>query len=232
MAPPKTKKLLIFGTGEIGSLARFYFDHDSPYEVVGFTADDTFVSTREFQGLPLVPFSEVKKSFPPGEVDIHVALSYRKLNQVRAERYKAVKATGYQLASYLSSKSVFWNNLSVGENCLILENQTIQPGVDIGSNVMIWSGNHLGHESKIRDHAYISSHVCISGHAEIGAYSFLGVNSAVKDFVKVGNEVFVTMGANVTKDVPDGSVVVGSAGSVYLSDSKAARSLKKKYFGL
>ena len=53
---------------------------------------------------------------------------------------------------------------------------TIQPNVKIGNNVMIWSGNHLGHGCNIDDHTYLSSHICISGHTNIGKRCFIGVN--------------------------------------------------------
>ncbi len=232
MAQHKHKKLVVFGTGEIGSLARYYFDNDSPYQVVAFTADDEFVQADTFEGIPLVKYSDVSKRFPPVKYEMHVALSYKKLNQTRAQKYKEVLGLGYTLASYVCSKSVYWPDLSIGQNCFILENQTVQPAVKIGHNVMIWSGNHIGHGAVIGDHTYISSHVCISGHTQIGQYCFLGVNCTTKDFVKVGNRVFVAMGALVTKDIADGSVVVGAQGEVFAHDSKMARQLKKKYFNL
>ena len=226
------KKVVIFGTGEIGELAHYFFKHDSEYQVVAFTADDDYVNSHTFNGLPLVPFSELPSKYPPDEFDAHVALSYNKLNQVRAEKYYAIKNQGYQLASYVCSKSVYWPDLTIGDNCFILENQTIQPTVKIGSNVMIWSGNHIGHGTIIKDHTYISSHVCLSGHTEIGTHCFFGVNSTTKDFVKIGNSVFVAMGAMVTKDIEDGSVVLGARGTVFTQDSSVAVKLKKKYFGL
>jgi sugar O-acyltransferase (sialic acid O-acetyltransferase NeuD family) len=225
-----SKKLVIFGTGEIGMLAKFYFDRDSNYAVVGFTADDEFVSADSVGDLPLVPFSKLKERFPPDEVGVHVALSYKKLNQVRAEKYFAVKSLGYKLPSYVCSKSVYWDDLSIGDNCFILENQTIQPTVKIGNNVMIWSGNHIGHGVVIGDHCYISSHVVIAGHVSIGERSFLGINSAIKDFVSIGADTFVTMNAAVIKDIKAGSVVVASSGRVYKAESEEAKFLKQRYF--
>ena len=226
----KNMKLLIFGTGEIGLLAKFYFDRDSNYEVVGFTADDEFVSAHSVEGLPLVPFSKLKEEFPPNEVEVHVALSYKKLNRVRADKYFAVKSLGYKLPSYVCSKSVYWDDLSIGDNCFILENQTIQPTVKIGNNVMIWSGNHIGHGAVIGDHCYISSHVVIAGHVSIGERSFLGINSAIKDFVDIGPETFVTMNASVTKNTEAGSVVLSKSNKVYKAESEEAKFLKERYF--
>jgi sugar O-acyltransferase (sialic acid O-acetyltransferase NeuD family) len=228
----KSKKLVIFGTGEIGELANFYFTHDSDYEVVAFTADDEFVKEDTFKGLPLVGAGKVREKYPPDQYDMHVALSYRKLNQIRQEKYQLAKEMGYKLASYVCTKAVTWPDLSIGDNCFILENQTVQPTVKIGNNVMLWSGNHIGHGSQIEDHVYISSHVVLSGHTVIGERSFLGVNATVRDFCKVGKDVFITMGALVTRDAPDGAVLIGAQGTVYEADTKQAQSIKKKYFSL
>lgn len=225
------KPLVILGSGEIAQLALYYFSQDSDYRVVAFTVDDDYVDRDSLKGLPLVPFSEAVKRFPPTDYDMHVALSYVKLNQLRQAKYEQAKSAGYTLASYICSKSVFWPDLMHGDNCFILENQTIQPTVRIGNNVMVWSGNHIGHGSVIGDHVYIASHVVISGHCNIGQRCFLGVNATVKDFAMIGNDCFIAMDASVTRDIPEESVVVGTPAKVFESDDRRAMVLKKKYFG-
>lgn len=225
-------ELVIFGSAEIASLARFYFEHDSDWDVVAFTVDDDYVDAERFESLPLVPFSETQKRFPPSDVTMHVALSYNRLNQLREAKYHAAKAAGYRLASYVCSRSVFWPDLSIGDNCFILENQTIQPTVKIGNNVMIWSGNHLGHGTQIKDHVYIASHVCISGHCVIGERTFMGVNATTADFTEIGQDCFITMDASVTRDVPAGAVILGAQGTVLEADDRRAKSIKRKYFKL
>lgn len=224
------RSLVIFGSAEIAELAKFYFENDSDYRVVAFTVDDSYVKGDNCQGLPLVPFSEVTKRFPPVDHAMHVALSYAKLNRVRQEKYEQAKAAGYRLASYVCSKSVTWPDLTIGDNCFILENQTIQPTVKIGNNVMVWSGNHLGHGTIIGDHTYIASHVVISGHCTIGQRCFFGVNATVKDFTAIGDECFLAMDASVTKDMPGGAVALGMPAEIFTDDDRRAKALKKMYF--
>ncbi len=227
-----TRKLVIFGGGEIATLARFYFTHDSDFDVAAYVVDDNQVASDQLDGLPLVGFGTALRRYPPGEYAMFVALSYRRLNRNRQEKFEMARQAGYELPSYVCSKSVTWPDLTVGANCLILENQTIQPGVVIGDNVMVWSGNHLGHGCRLADHVYLASHVVLSGHCEIGQRSFLGVNATVRDFAKVGEDSFIAMDASVTGDVPAGSVVLGAQGTVFTPDTRQARMLKKKYFGL
>ena len=224
------KKLVIFGDQEIADLAYFYFTEDSNYEVVAFTVDDQFLNNDTLNKLPVIPYSSLKRDYPPEEFEMHIAISYQKLNQLRQEKYEIIKKNGYTMASYISTKSVYWRDLKHGDNCFILENQTIQPGVRIGSNVMIWSGNHIGHSTIIGNHTYIASHAVISGHTTIGERCFLGVNSTIKDFCEIGNDCFIGMGANVTKNMRDGSISIAESSSILDSDDRRARVLKKSYF--
>lgn len=224
------KNLVIFGTAEMADLAYFYFKNDSDFRVVAFSVDDSYVEQDRFNGLPVVAFSQVIQSFPPVENEMHVALSYRQLNQLREAKYVQAKEAGYRLASYVCSKSVTWPDLTIGNNCFILENQTIQPNVKIGNNVMIWSGNHLGHGSVIGDHTYIASHVVISGHCEIGKRCFFGVNATVKDFIEIGDDCFIAMDASITRNLSDGAVALGTRAEIFDRDDQRAQAIKKKYF--
>lgn len=226
------KKLIIFGTGEIATLAKFYFTYDSEYKVVGFSADDEYCHSEIFEDLPLVPFSRLVTLYPPDQYDLHVALSYVKLNKLREEKYFQVKKAGYKLASYVSSKCTTWPDLSIGDNCFILEDQTIQPTVTIGNNVMLWSGNHIGHGTQIGDHSYLASQVVISGNCKVGERCFFGVNATLKDFLTIGSDVFIAMDASVTKDLPSGSVILGHRSTVYEPDNLVGQKIKKLYFKL
>jgi sugar O-acyltransferase (sialic acid O-acetyltransferase NeuD family) len=227
------KKIVIFGNSEIADLAYYYFLNDSEFKVIAFTIDDSYIKNVSFNKLPLIPFSLIEKEFSPKEYLMHVALSYKKFNQLREEKFNLCFSKGYDFASYISSKSIFFNNTNhIGKNCFILENQVIQKGVVIGNNVMLWSGNHIGHNTKIGDHTYISSHVVISGNCTIGQRCFFGVNSAVKDFTKIDDDCFVTMGSNITKDMKKGSVSINSNTEIYDNDSRFSKIIKKKYFDL
>lgn len=203
------KKLLIFGAGDIAQLAHFYFSTDTDYEVVAFTIDSNYIQEAEFCNLPVIPFEEVKDTYSPDEFSLFVALSYSKLNLVRKEKYLAAKALGYTVASYISSKATVLNNGQFGENCFILEDNTVQPFVTIGNNVTLWSGNHIGHHSVIHDHTFIASHAVISGGVEIGEQCFIGVNATLRDHIKVGDRCVLGAGALLLKDAEAGGVYIG-----------------------
>lgn len=202
------RKLIIFGTGDIGQIAKYYFDIDSPYEPACFTLDAAYLKESTFEGLPVVAFENIVKEFPPQIHDVFVALSYSEMNKLRAAKYLAAKEMGYSVATYVSSKCTYLSQYHPGENCFIFEDNTIQPFVRIGNNVTIWSGNHIGHHSIIEDHNFVSSHVVISGHCHIEPYCFLGVNSTLAHKVRLASETLLGAGAIITKNTEFQSVWV------------------------
>jgi sugar O-acyltransferase (sialic acid O-acetyltransferase NeuD family) len=193
--------VVIFGVKDFASLAHFYLRHDSPHRVVAFTVHRAFLpEPREFEGLPVAPFEELETQFPPDRVSAFAPMSHRKMNRVRREIFEAFASRGYPLISYVSSRATTFPQGQIGKNCFVLEDNTIQPFATIGDNVVVWSGNHIGHHSVVRDHAFITSHVVISGHCDIGPHSFLGVNATLKDQVTLGEGTLVGMSAIITKN--------------------------------
>src|ERR1051325_259658 len=199
-------KLIIYGTGVIAEVAAFYFERDSTYRVEAYTNGREFITEECHHGKPIVAFEDVAKTYPPSEFCMFVALGYKNTNQVRQARYAEAKANGYTLATYISSRATYYDT-PVGDNCFILEDNTIQPFVRIGNNVTLWSGNHIGHHSTIRDHCFISSHVVVSGGCDIGANCFLGVNSTLRDNVKLSDFVVVAAAATVMKNCEERTLV-------------------------
>lgn len=200
--------IIIFGSGDIAQIAKYYLDIDSPHQVVAFTLDEAYIKEPVFEGLPVVAFETIEKHYPPHEYEMFVALSYTQMNRLREQKFNQAKAKGYKLISYISSKATYLSQYPCGENCFIFEDNTIQPYVRIEDNVTLWSGNHIGHHSIIRSHNFVSSHVVISGHCEIESYCFLGVNSTLAHWVKLASGTLLGAGAIISKNTEPDSVYV------------------------
>jgi len=199
-------RLVIFGAGDIARLAHHYFTTDSPHDVAGFVVDAAYRTADTFLGLPLTDAEQATERYPPSGYSMFVALSYAKMNGLRAEKYAAMKAAGYRLESYVSSRCSYLAQTPPGDNCFILEDNTVQPFVTIGSNVTLWSGNHIGHDAVIEDHCFVTSQVVISGYVRVGARSFLGVNATLRNSITLGAQTLIGAGAVIMKDTKPKSV--------------------------
>ncbi|PZV40503.1 acetyltransferase [Mesorhizobium kowhaii] len=205
------RPIIIFGAGPIAEVAHYYFTHDSPHDVAAFTVDRAFLTADRLAGLPVVPFDTLVRDYPPDAYAAFVALSYSQLNEVRRQKYLAVKELGYELVSYVSSKASLFNDGKIGENCFILEHNTIQPFASIGNNVTLWSGNHIGHHARIADHCFLASQIVVSGGVEIGEACFVGVNATLRDHIRMGEKCVIGAGALILGDAAAGGVYLGSA---------------------
>jgi sugar O-acyltransferase (sialic acid O-acetyltransferase NeuD family) len=212
-------RLVIFGAGDIARLAHHYFTHDSPHTVAGFVVDRAYRQTDAFLGVPLVDAEDVTDRFPPAEYQMFVALSYAKMNAVRADKYTAMKAAGYALASYVSSKCSYLSQTPPGDNCFILEDNTIQPFVTIGNDVTLWSGNHIGHDSTIEDHCFITSHVVVSGNVRVGTRSFIGVNATLRNSIAIAPQTLIGAGAIIMKDTKPKEVYMPERATLFQKSS-------------
>lgn len=206
-----SRDLLIFGTGDIAQLAHHYFSRDSQYTVRGFAVDSAYLKEDVFEGLPVVPFEEATHHFAPAQVDCFIALSYSGLNALRMERYLKAREMGYRMASYVSSRATVLTDEPIGDNCFILEDNTVQPFVRIGNNVTLWSGNHIGHHSVIHDHCFLASHIVVSGGVEIGERCFIGVNATLRDHIRIGDRCVIGAAAVMLADAEAEGVYMATA---------------------
>lgn len=206
-----TRPLVIFGLTEAAELARWYFTRDLGRRVEAFTVDAAFVPEHGFCGCPVVPFEDIVSSHPSATHDLFIALGYSKLNGTRRDRFNAARALGYTCPSYVSPRASVLNDGAIGQNCFILEDNTIQPFVRIGDNVTLWSGNHIGHHSVIEDHVFIASHVVVSGNCRVGEASFLGVNATLRDGISIGARCVIGAGAVILADAEPEGVYMGTA---------------------
>jgi sugar O-acyltransferase (sialic acid O-acetyltransferase NeuD family) len=200
------RKLIIFGTEAIARMAHFYFTRASDYKVCAFTVDGDYLRADTFCDLPVFAFDELTVRCPPSDHSMFVAIGYTKMNKVREAKYHAAKSLGYSLASFISPRCSFLTDFPIGDNCLIMEDNTIQPFVRIGNDVIMWSGNHVGHDAVIEDHCFLTSHVVVSGFTKVGHNSFLGVNATLRDAITIAPETLVGAGATVMKDTVEKGV--------------------------
>ena len=171
---------------------------------------DYLPAERRFRDLPVVAFEDLEQTHPPAAYQFFAPMSHRRMNRFRENIYQAAKAKGYACISYVSSHATVFPETPIGENCFILEDNTIQPFTRIGDNVVLWSGNHIGHHSVIHDHVLFTSHVVLSGHCVVEPYCFLGVNATIRDGLRLAQGSLIGMGACVTRDTEPWGVYKGS----------------------
>jgi sugar O-acyltransferase (sialic acid O-acetyltransferase NeuD family) len=202
-------KVVIFGNQQLADHAWYILTHDSEHDVVGFTVDHAYLSETTLHGLPVVAFEEIEKRFPPDTTAMIAPLGGTNLNGLRAEKHRAGKAKGYRFISYVSSRTYTWPDLTIGENCMILDGVSVQPFARIGDGVTLRTNVNVGHRSTIGDNCFFGAHACVAGSVTIGERCFVGLNSTIRDGVNVAARCFIAAGAVVIRDTQENGVYIG-----------------------
>lgn len=220
------RPIVIVGAGELAQLAHYYFSNDSGRSVAGFSIDARYLaSSPTFMGLPAVAFEEIGAAFPAADFDLFVAIGYSQLNAARAEKCAAARSLGYRLASYVSSRASVWPDLEVGDNCMIMEGNVIQPFVRIGNAVIMFCASVISHDVEVGDNCFIASGATVCGGVTIGSNCFIGANSTIREHIGIGEGCMVGAGALIVRDMPAGRGYVESGTKDSAIPSRRLRSL-------
>lgn len=117
-----------------------------------------------------------------------------------------LKARGCRFISFVSPNAVVPPDLKMGEGCVV-EAYRIGCGVKLGSFVSV-NASMLMSGAEIDDYSTTTGFTVIE-NAYVGKRVFVGSHAVVTDGVKIGDDVRISIGSIVTKDVPDGATVFG-----------------------
>ena len=126
------------------------------------------------------------------------------------------------------------NSLVIGENNLIREYVTINPGTAgggsqtlIGNNCLFMISSHIAHDCIIGNDVIIANNVPLGGHVVIEDSVVIGGNSAVQQFTRIGRMAMIGGMTGVLKDVIPFGLSVGNRN--YLQGLNLIGLRRKKY---
>ena len=100
------------------------------------------------------------------------------------------------------------NSLEVGENNIIREYVTINPGTAaggsktvIGNNCLFMISSHIAHDCQVGNEVVIANNVPLGGHVIVEDSVVIGGNSAVQQFTRIGRLAMIGGMTGVLKDV-------------------------------
>ena len=100
------------------------------------------------------------------------------------------------------------NSLEIGENNVIREYVTINPGTKggggktvVGNNCLLMISSHIAHDCCIGNNVVIANNVPLGGHVTIEDSVVVGGNSAVQQYTRIGRLAMIGGMTGVLKDV-------------------------------
>ncbi len=107
--------------------------------------------------------------------------------------------------------------LYIGDDCLIREGVTINPGTEggglitsIGDKCTFLANSHVAHDCRIGNHVIFSNNVMLAGHCHVGDFAIIGGGAAVHQFCRVGAHAFVGGLSGVENDLIPYGIAIGN----------------------
>jgi len=126
------------------------------------------------------------------------------------------------------------NSTIIGDNNIIREYVTINPGTEgggsktiIGNNCLFMISSHVAHDCKIGNSVIIANNVPLGGHVNIEDFVIIGGNSAVQQFTRIGRLAMIGGMTGVLKDVIPFGLSIGNRN--YLQGLNLIGLRRKKY---
>jgi sugar O-acyltransferase (sialic acid O-acetyltransferase NeuD family) len=199
-------KIIIYGSSVTAEQCAYDFTTDSEHEVVAFTLHRKEIKENEFLRLPVVPFEDIEKIYPPSDYSMFVSIFFKQINLARKLVFEEAKNKGYKLVSYVSSRAIVWPGLVIGENVMIADGANIRPKTKIGDGVFIFPNAVIGHECVVEDFAYIAIAAVMIAGSIAKERCIIGANATILSGVTIGRECLISAGALVNRDTKDKGV--------------------------
>jgi UDP-N-acetylglucosamine acyltransferase len=108
--------------------------------------------------------------------------------------------------------------LSVGADCDIREGVTMNTGTEdgdgvtrVGDRCFFMAGSHVGHDCVVGNDITFANNAVIGGHVSVGDHVFIGGQSAVHQFVRIGEGAMIGGMSGIPADVIPFGFALGQA---------------------
>lgn len=164
--------------------------HTLSYQVIGTDDDLPYFASKEY--------------------NFHITMGNLGGNKRRKVLYQIIKENGGKLPIIKSPYSVVSKHATIDEGTIIMHNSIVNADVKIGKNVIINNKALIEHDSVIGNNCHISTNAVVNGNCTIQDDVFLGSSSALKQGIKICENVVIGAGSIVINDVTSVGTYVGN----------------------
>jgi sugar O-acyltransferase (sialic acid O-acetyltransferase NeuD family) len=194
-----TKNICIVGAGGfakevLSCIHDIYFNTDISNSVFFMVKDDEFKEGL-LMGIKVIPES----AFDPSIYEVVVAVGDPLVRKKIIS--KLPKETIYKTLIHPSVIVSKW--VEIGQGSIIMAGVIITCNITIGRHSHININSTIAHDCKIGEYFTTAPSVNISGNCTIGNNVYIGSNSSIKQGINIVDDVNISMGSFVIKDISE-----------------------------
>lgn len=202
-------KYIIFGDSAFAERIHKYISLEKVGEVLSFTNEESFITRKEINGIPVLPFEHLLEFYDIESFELLICIGYAQMNHLREKIYNMCKSKGYKIGTWISKSAMIYSE-DIDEGNIIMPGTLVGPTCYIGKCNIIASCVCISHDSIVGNFNFISSSVTTGGFANIGDHTFIGLNATVRDGIKIEDYSLVGSAANVLSSTSRDGIYVGN----------------------
>ena len=130
-------------------------------------------------------------------------------NAARVRLLRRCSELGLAVATAVSRHAMVSGHATIGAGVALLPGAVVNAAATLRDGVIVNTNSSVDHDCTVGTGTHIAPGCAIAGGVTIGDGVLVGVGARVLPGIRIGNGATVGAGAVVTRDVADGSTVVG-----------------------
>jgi UDP-perosamine 4-acetyltransferase len=214
-----SKKVIIYGAGQLAALVAETLGHQDDVEVIAFADDDPGLVGQEVAGLRVLggmaALAELRAEGVSGAI---VSIGD---NRIRGRVAANLTDMGFELVNAIDPTARVAASVRLGKGVIIATGAIVCANAQLGSNVYVGPGAIVSHDVSVGDNVLLSVGSILAGRTAVEQGAFIGAGATVvparmgqRHRLRVGENAVVAAGSVVLADVPANAVVIGVPGRV------------------
>ena len=208
------KRVILYGSGQLGVMAAYILGYNKDVEVVGFVDDDPAQLGRDSNGLRILGDGSLLPNLRQAGVTGSIACIGD--NHRRGIVSERLAQMGFELISAIHpTANISWR-ASLSGGAIVGPGTIISAHSSVGSSPYIGAGTVIGHDVIVGQNVLISVGCVIAARVDIEDEAFIGGGARLvpaemgqESRLRIGRGAVVGAGAVVIADVPPNAVAVG-----------------------
>lgn len=206
---PLEEQIVVIGAGGTGLLVADSIRRSPGKRLMGFLDDDPGKSGLAVAGACVLGGLQSWEALPGGCLFISSLYSPKK----NTEFFLKIQSLGIpesRWATVIDPTAIVLSSITLGRGSYIGPATLLEPNVCVGNWCALLGRVYVAHDTCLGAYAACANNASIAGGVKAGVAAFIGANATVREYLHIGDNSVVGMGAAVVRDVLAGSIVAGN----------------------
>jgi sugar O-acyltransferase (sialic acid O-acetyltransferase NeuD family) len=175
------------------------------WDLLGCLDDRDELQGQEVSGIPVLGRIDQWQRWT--EAFLIVALGSPRTRQAIVGRLESSGRPRY--ATLVHPSVLLSSHVTLGQGSMVSPGCILTTQIKVGRHVLLNLNCSVSHDCTLDDFATVAPGVAVPGNVHMEAGSELAIGAVLRQGLRIGRGAFVGMGAVATRDVSDGSLVIG-----------------------